>query len=117
MLTGVIDTIAFSIAFQFGGAILWSAVAGRFVAGTFNFFVNERFVFRAEGSLLRPLIKYVLLVAAMATVSFQLIIGLIENFGVNVYLAKVSVETFLFVVSFTVQRLLVFGPGRERWAP
>jgi len=117
MLTGLIDTLAFSIVFQFGATILWSAVAGRLVAGTFNFFVNEKFVFRAEGSLVPPLVKYVLLVAGMATVSFQLIIGLVENFGLNVYVAKVSVETFLFVVSFTVQRLLVFGPARERWAP
>jgi len=117
MLTGLIDTLVFSVAFQFGATILWSAVAGRLVAGTFNFFVNEKFVFRAEGSLPTALFKYVLLVAAMTTVSFQLIIGLVENFGLNVYVAKISVEAFLFVVSFTVQRLLVFGPGRERWSP
>jgi len=24
---------------------------------------------------------------------------------------------FLFLVSFTIQRVLVFGPGREKWAP
>ncbi|MBW2287678.1 MAG: bifunctional glycosyltransferase family 2/GtrA family protein [Deltaproteobacteria bacterium] len=117
MLTGLIDILAFSIAFQFGATILSSAVAGRLVAGSFNFFVNEKYVFRAEGSLSLVLFKYVLLVAAMTTVSYQLILGFVENFGLNVYFAKISVETFLFLVSFTVQRLLVFGPGRERWSP
>jgi putative flippase GtrA len=117
MLTGLIDIIAFSIAFQFGATILASAVTGRIVAGTFNFIVNERFVFRAEGSTLRALVKYVLLVAAMTAVSYQLILGFVENLELNVYFAKVSVEAFLFLVSFTVQRLLVFGPGRERWSP
>ncbi len=117
MLTGLIDILAFSIAFQLGATILSSAVAGRLVAGSFNFFVNEKYVFRAAGSLPLALFKYVLLVATMTTVSYQLIIGFVENFGLNVYVAKVSVETFLFLVSFTVQRLLVFGPGRDRWSP
>jgi glycosyltransferase involved in cell wall biosynthesis len=117
MLTGLIDILAFSVAFQLGATILASAIVGRLVAGSFNFFVNERYVFRAQGSLLWPLTKYVLLVAALTAVSYQLIVGFVESFGLNVYLAKVSVEAFLFVVSFTIQRLLVFGPGRERWAP
>jgi glycosyltransferase involved in cell wall biosynthesis len=117
MLTSLIDIVAFSIAFQLGATILAAAIVGRLVAGTFNFLVNEKYVFRARGPLGGALFKYVLLVAAMTAVSYQLILGFVDSFGLNVYIAKVSVETFLFVVSFTVQRLLVFAPGRERWAP
>jgi glycosyltransferase involved in cell wall biosynthesis len=117
MLTGGIDIVAFSIAFRFGASILVSAVVGRLVAGTFNFVVNERIVFKSEASFPWELVKYILLVVSLTTISYQLILGLIENFYFNVYVAKVSVETFLFLVSFTLQRVLVFGPGRERWAP
>ena len=117
MLTGGIDIVAFSIAFRFGASILASAAIGRLVAGTFNFLVNEKIVFKSEGSFAFELAKYVLLVVSLMAVSYQLIVGLVENFQVNVYVAKISVEMFLFLVSFTIQRVLVFGPGRERWAP
>jgi putative flippase GtrA len=117
MLTGGIDIIAFSIAFRFGASILASAAIGRLVAGTFNFLVNERIVFKSEGSFPWELTKYVLLVISLMAISYHLILGFVENFHVNVYVAKISVETFLFVVSFTIQRVLVFGPGREKWAP
>jgi glycosyltransferase involved in cell wall biosynthesis len=117
MLTGAIDIIVFSIAFRFGASILASAAIGRLVAGTFNFVVNERIVFKSEGAFFFELAKYVLLVISLMAVSYQLIVGFVENFHVNVYAAKISVEMFLFLVSFTIQRVLVFGPGREKWAP
>jgi glycosyltransferase involved in cell wall biosynthesis len=117
MLTGVIDIVAFSIAFRFGESILLSAAVGRLVAGTFNFFVNERIVFKSQGSFRLELTKYVLLVISLMAVSYQLIIGLVETFHVDVYVAKVSVETSLFLVSFTAQRVLVFRAGREEWGP
>jgi putative flippase GtrA len=117
MLTAVIDIVVFSIAFRLGGSILAGAAVGRLVGGTFNFVVNERIVFKSEGPFWFELTKYAALVVSLMAISYQLILGFVENFDVNVYVAKISVETFLFLVSFTVQRVLVFGPGREKWAP
>ncbi len=79
--------------------------------------VNERIVFKSEGAFSFELAKYIFLVISLMAVSYQLIVGFVESFHVNVYVAKISVEMFLFLVSFTIQRVLVFGPGREKWAP
>jgi glycosyltransferase involved in cell wall biosynthesis len=117
MLTGAIDILAFSIAFGLGAPIFASAAVGRLVAGTFNFIVNKRVVFKSEESLTFSLAKYVLLVATMTTISYLLIVEISDRFQVNVYLAKVSVEGVFFLVSFAVQRLLVFGGKSESWAP
>jgi putative flippase GtrA len=117
MLTGLIDILAFSVAYRLGGPILVSAVVGRIVAGTFNFVVNQRIVFRSSERSGRAVVKYVLLVVSMTAVSYALIVGLVENFQVNVYVAKLSVEATFFVVSFAIQRLLVFRSGRETWIP
>lgn len=115
LLTAIIDFTAFSASYALGAPLLPSVALGRVFAGAFNFLVNRSLVFRVGGSPLVEAAKYVALVLSLMTVSYVLTLALVER-GVNVFLAKVSVETSLFLVSFAVQRVYVFvgGPGGER---
>jgi len=108
LLTAGLDVALFTAAYVASGSLLQAAVAGRLGAGTFNFLVNKRIVFKAHDAFAWELIKYVALVLTMLAVSYQLISNLHESHGVNVYVAKLGVEGFLFLVSFSVQRILVF---------
>ncbi len=115
--TAIIDMVVFTIGQYLGQNILLSVIAGRLVAGVFQFLASKRFVFRSSRSFWSELVKYVLLVAALMFVSNSAISVLVRRLGMNVYLAKLLAEALLFLASFAVQRLFVFGdPQRESLA-
>lgn len=107
LLVSVIDTIFFSIAYFFSQHLLASMVAGRICAGCTQFFLAKHFVFNSRERVLVEGIKYAVLVVVMTSISYT-IISMLAEAGANPYFAKVSVETLLFVTSFTLQRLFVF---------
>jgi len=59
------------------------------------------------------MLRYLLSVAGFGVVAYGMIHFLANQFGTPVVLAKISVETLLFVVNFVVQRDLVFQRNRE----
>jgi putative flippase GtrA len=115
MLTALIDLIVFVTSYAALGSLLPSIAIGRLVAGTFNFLVNKRIVFKARRSYRVETTKYVLLVLVLMLISYQLTLALIDGLGVPVVLAKMSVDTLLFLVSFAAQRIYVFASVPGTW--
>lgn len=106
--TSILDFIVFAIAHVLTGNILTASLSGRLVAGTFNFAVSKRLVFLSRGSFLPELIRYASLVAFFLFISNAAIQVLVQSLGINVYFSKALVETSLFLLSFTAQRMIVF---------
>jgi glycosyltransferase involved in cell wall biosynthesis len=102
-----IDFAGFSLAFVLTHNILVSMIAGR-VSSLANFALNKRYVFRSGTPLLRSLLRYYILVAAIGAVSYGAIRGLTGHLGWNVFAAKLIVDTLLSLASFSIQRTLVF---------
>jgi putative flippase GtrA len=115
LCTAAIDNLVFITVFTaMGSSILVAQVAGRGVALVVNFLLLRNFVFRArEEPLAPPVLRYLLSVAGFGVIAYGMIHFLAEEFGTPVVLAKISVETLLFVVNFVVQRDLVFQRNRE----
>jgi putative flippase GtrA len=109
VLTAVIDYLVFTLAYQFTHSLSLAIGLGRLVAGTFNFTVNKSLVFHSSGNLGRSLAKYAGLVVALGVIAYALIHFLVHQWGWNAYLAKISVEGFLLLCSFVLQRDLVFS--------
>lgn len=110
LITALLDFIVFTLAFLVYPSILSSIVLARFVAGTFNFLCGKRYIFKSEQSIVPEATKFALLVFALGVISFTLI-QLMSNIGMNVFVSKVLVETALFLLSFSAQRILVFRQG------
>ena len=110
--TAGIDYTVFAIAFMAGHSILGAMAAARLVAGTFNFTCNRITVFKSKGPIVSEALKYGMLVIALMTVSYSLVRSLVY-LGLNVYLSKVLAEGGLFIASFTLQNMLVFGDRRR----
>lgn len=106
--TAIVDLAAFVLAHWATGNLLTASVSGRIVSGTFNFTVSKRLVFLSRGRVLPEVIRYITLVAFFLFLSNSGISVLVRRLGMNVYFAKVLVETSLFLLSFTVQRLIIF---------
>ncbi len=113
MMTAVLDSIVFMMAFNLGATILGSTVSGRAVAGTFNFIYSKRSVFRSGGPWKTELVKYILLVAVLMGASYAWVSALVRG-GMGILGAKILTETALFFLSFSAQRIIVFTQSRQQ---
>lgn len=95
------------------GAPVWLALTlARLVSGGMNFAVNRHLVFRSgrRTPLRRALAGYAAL-AAVILAGGVLLVDALVALGASLLLAKVTADLTLFVLSYLVQRLLVFrGP-------
>jgi len=110
ILAAGIDFAGFSIAFALTHNVLTSIIVGR-LSSLANFALNKRFVFHSGVPLPKALLRYYLLVAGVAAVSYGAICGLTVYLGWNVFVTKLVVDTVLSLASFSIQRTLVFPPA------
>jgi putative flippase GtrA len=89
----------------------------RLGASVFNLALNRQFVFRSTAQLPGILIRYYGLVAFVGSVAYVLIRFLNETFGMAIPLAKILVETGLFLISFVAHRDFVFAAPAEAGEP
>jgi glycosyltransferase involved in cell wall biosynthesis len=109
VLTAIIDYAVFFIVYHFTSGIFFGIFSGRLVAGSVNFTINKRYVFRFRDIWHRTLLRYALLVAALGCVAYLMTDYLVTRNGWNAYLAKVCVDGVLLLGSFVMQRDVVFA--------
>lgn len=110
LVASMLDLVFFTICYKLTANILLSIFLGRYtLACLVNFYINRNFVFHHKDRLRTTLIRYYLFATFMGMCAFLLISAVTERFSVSVILAKIMVETFLFIISFTVQRDYIFA--------
>jgi putative flippase GtrA len=109
MLASFCDFIVFSIVYSLSANILLSLLLSRFlVSSLLNYIINRRLVFHSKTRVLSSFFKYYLALIVMSFLSYLLITLALEHLGFHVLIAKIVVETSLFVFSFLIQREFVF---------
>jgi glycosyltransferase involved in cell wall biosynthesis len=109
MLASFCDFIVFSIVYGLTANILLSLLIGRFLIGSLlNYIINRKLVFHSKTKVLASLLKYYLALIIMSILSYLLISLALEHLGFKIMIAKIVVETCLFVFSFLIQREFVF---------
>jgi putative flippase GtrA len=89
--------------------IATSIALSRSGAAVLAFLIAKNLVFRdKDRHVLRQFAKFVALVAFLGVLSVTLTSALVSQFGMPAIVAKAIAEGGLLVVSFTVQRNLVF---------
>ena len=108
MTAGILD---FALLFLFGAithSLLASVVLARMISSVYNYTVNHRLVFKGHNeSTARSAAKYFGLVLVIMSLNYLSIRSLV-TLGVGEFLAKLSTEIMLFILSYGVQKLLVF---------
>jgi len=112
ILAAGIDFVGFSIAFALTHNVLTSIIVGR-LSSLANFALNKRYVFQSGVPLPKALLRYYMLVAGVAAVSYGAICGLTGYLGWNIFMTKLVVDTVLSLASFSIQRTLVFPAAAE----
>lgn len=104
-----VDLGVFAALFSLTGHLLESLIAARLVSSLLNFSLNKAFVFHSRMALAASLVKYYLLVGFIAAASYVMIRGLTGKLGAPVIAVKILVDTAPWLVTFAVQRFLVFA--------
>ncbi len=114
LLSSCFDFIVFTIIFKLTGNIMFGLLIARFVVGSMlNFIINRRLVFHSEARVFYSLLKYYLALIVMSFISYLLINRAMEHLGLSVVMAKMLVESVLFVFTFLIQRDFVFQNKAE----
>jgi len=88
--------------------IIGSNITARIGSAAFNYMLNSRFVYGSEQKTSDTLPKYIALAAGILAAN-SLILSFFTNIvGITPYIAKIMTEISLFIISFTVQSLLIF---------
>ena len=113
-----VDTAVFAVLYGVTGWIAGSIVGARLLSAGVNFVLNGAVVFRPEGGRLgRRVAGYLLLAVGLLVGSIAGTTAL-ASLGVPVLAAKIVTEPWLFLVSYQVQRRLIFtGSPRPARAP
>ncbi len=114
--SSVVDLVLFTIfcsmfrGMDFGtfGYAFVATVAARILSATYNFTINYRTVFKSEGTLLTAIMKYALLAIFIMVASGLAVDKLAPLFPVAEVVIKIPVDIILFLVSFIVQREIVY---------
>jgi putative flippase GtrA len=107
-----IDTLALLALTALTGSMLLAVIGARIVSATTNFATNRLVFDRRRATRTRhAAIRYFTLALVLLAANYGMLDAL-TSAGVPLLAAKVVTEASLFVVSFTVQRDVVFSPGR-----
>lgn len=106
----VIDWVGVMLIHALTGNLLVSVVGARLVSGTANFLINRQVFRAAPGTMGRTAVRYVALAVGIMAASYVLL-ALLTGIGIPLGIAKIIGDAVLYVVSYSVQRRVVF---RER---
>ncbi|MGX3011078.1 GtrA family protein [Helicobacter sp. 23-1044] len=108
LLTALIDYVVFVFCFVVGFSLLWAMICGRIVAGSFNFIVGKKFVFKSKGNMWVEMLSYVMLTIILMLISMKSIAIFSAHSGISEILVKPFCEAGIFAISFLVQRFFIF---------
>ena len=110
LFASITDFICFSIVIYTTGELFLSMVIARIISLTFNFVLNKKLVFHTEQKKTKSeILKFSILALFLFFSSYFCIDALAVYASVNYYLAKIIVEGCLFLLSFSVQKTLIFN--------
>ncbi len=112
VFAAVIDMVGFSLTMWMTGNVAASVLVGR-LSSIANFALNKKFVFNSAAPIQGALLRYYLLVVVIGVAAYGAIRLLAGSLGWNVFVAKVTVDTLLSLLSFSMQRTFVFGRRPE----
>ena len=106
-----VDVVLFALLHWISDSIFFSTYAARVASGTFNFMGNRRFVFlvRGRNAMARDILAYITLAFLISTASGIAVTTFSQWLDWIPTIVKIWVDPCLFIISFAVQRFIIFG--------
>lgn len=106
IISFIIDYIFFTI-FSLLTTVTLSNIFARIISASVNYTINKKVVFKSNKNVITSLLQYAILAICILTLNTCLL-NILVNIGINKYISKIIVEVCLSVISFLVQKRMVF---------
>lgn len=108
--SGMLDFVLLFFFQRLTGNLFWSVALARLISSLFNYSMNKVLVFKAKQTSKRQSApKYFGLVLIIMMLNYSLLALLTQTMGIPGVPSKLLTEITLFFVSYTVQKLFIFG--------
>lgn len=116
LISFVIDYLLFCMFSGIIGIVTIANISARILSSTANYSLNRRFVFGSGNSLGKSAAQYITLAAFILLCNTVLLDLIVSVTPINPYAAKIITECLMFIVSWTVQKMVVFKPKAVKTA-
>lgn len=93
--------------------LIISNIGARLVSGTANYTLNRKLVFKSRAGFAKSALQYIALAAFILAGNTIVLNTLVCTLGMNSLLAKLVTEIIFFVISWTVQKYVIFFKETE----
>lgn len=93
--------------------LIISNIGARLVSGTANYTLNRKLVFKSRAGFAKSALQYIALAAFILAGNTIVLNTLVSTLGMNSLLAKLVTEIIFFVISWTVQKYVIFFKETE----
>jgi putative flippase GtrA len=97
-------------------AIFYATVIARLISVNFNFLMNKTVVFKSRQQWFEHMWKYYTLALFQMLTSYFLVKSVFTLIDKNVVIIKIAVDIILFLVSYQIQKILIFRKGPHEQA-
>lgn len=108
IISFIVDYLLFLTLFAFSHQLILSNVIARIISASINFYLNKRYVFQDDRSILKSLGSYFLLAGVILICNTFLLKVFVTFFSLYESIAKIVVEVIIFIVSWLVQKYIIF---------
>lgn len=107
----ILDYLLFVLLNIITNNIIMSNVIARLISGTTNYTINRRLVFKSTKKVKSSLLQYVILATVILVLNTALVTSL--SLVMSKYLAKIITEVVLFLLSWFIQKNIIFRKEKE----
>lgn len=104
----------FDLSFAQETTLILANIGARFVSAAFNYYLNSTFIFGIKEKRLKSILGYIALACSILIMNTAILYFMHDYLGLNKALAKLLTEMILFIVSYTVQKFLIFNHIRKK---
>jgi len=109
ILCALLDFVMLLIFKHLSDNLFFSVVAARIVSSICNYLMNKHLVFNARSKKkATTLLQYYILTVFILACNYIILSFLNEKLGISLVYSKIITEALLFVVSYTLQRKIIF---------
>ena len=100
-------------ALMIGPGLVFANIGARLISSAANYTINRKLVFRSGKKVATSAVQYFALAAFILAGNTFVLHTMVASLGINSMAAKVLTEVLFFMISWTVQRYVVFYDGNE----
>ena len=103
----IVDYISYIILFLISNNLILSNIIARIISATTNYNINRNIVFNSNKKVSTSLFEYFIL-ATFILILNTLLLKLLVSIKINAFIAKIIVELALFILSWSIQKKIIF---------